>query len=331
MNTAHEYRMFDRTPNGMPVALLLAGGDGKRLNEFTRQISGTPIPKQYCRLLGRSSLLEATLCRTKLFTLTRNTHIVINLNHVPLAKEQVLELPETNIFVQPENRDTGPGLIFALLRLQRLYRDPTIAVFPTDHFIDNSRAFMAHATRATRLVEYMPDRVVILGIAPDRPETGYGYLIPGDPIQKSGRAFKVKSFCEKPCLSMALEVLSLGGLWNTFVMVFKLSTMLRIFEKTVPEKFRSMNERALAPRHISQTYRTLDSWNFSTEVLTRIPERIAMIKIEDVYWSDWGTPESIERTYKKWNSTRLPANPMHQLTLSQREIFERIRTSRVSA
>lgn len=331
MNTGHEDRIFDKTGNEMPVALLLAGGDGKRLNEFTRQITGTPVPKQYCRLLGNSSLLEATLCRTRLFTLAKNTHIVINLNHVPLARDQVLDLPETNIFVQPENRDTGPGLVFALLRLRQLYRDPTIAVFPTDHFIDNSRAFMAHAKRATRLLECMPDRILILGIAPDRPETGYGYLIPGAPIEKYGKAFRVRSFCEKPCLSAAMEVVSAGGLWNTFVMVFKLSTMLGIFEDTVPDKFHAMTEQVHSPRRIFKTYRTLEPWNFSTEVLTRIPERIVMLKIEDVFWSDWGTPESIERTYRQWNSRRLSANPMHQLTLSQREIIERISESSVSA
>lgn len=331
MNTGHESGIFNSTENDMPVALLLAGGDGKRLNEFTRQITGTPIPKQYCRLLGNSSLLEATLCRTRLFTIPRNTHIVINLNHVPLAREQVRDLPPTNIFVQPENRDTGPGLMFALFRLQRLYRDPTIAVFPTDHFIDNSRAFMAHATRATRIVDDMPERIAILGIAPDRPETGYGYLIPGDPMNRYGKAFTVRSFCEKPCLSLALEVLSLGGLWNTFVMAFKLSTMMRILERIVPDKFYAMTEGLHSPRWISKMYGTLDPWNFSAEVLTRIPERIVTLKIEDVYWSDWGTPESIERTYTQWNSSRMPANPMHQLTLSQREIFERIRKSRVSA
>jgi mannose-1-phosphate guanylyltransferase len=331
MNTGHKGRSVDRTEKEMPVALLLAGGDGKRLNEFTRQITGTSIPKQYCRLLGNSSLLEATLCRTELFTLKRKTHIVINLDHVPLAREQLLDLPDANIFVQPENRDTGPGLIFALLRLQQLYRDPTIAVFPTDHFIDNSKAFMAHATRAARLVECMPDRIAVLGIVPDRPETGYGYLIPGDPIDKNGGAFHVRSFCEKPCLSAAMKVMSLGGLWNTFVMAFKLSAMLQIFEQIVPDKFHAMAVEGQSPHRMFRAYRKLDPWSFSAEVLTRIPERMVMLKIEDVYWSDWGTPELIDHTYRKWSSRHLHASPMHQLTVSQREIFERIGKSRASA
>src|SRR5512138_3034110 len=151
-----------QTPNR--IALLLAGGDGMRLRELTRQIAGVPIPKQYCRLLNGSSLLEATLSRAQLFTMRDRIKVVVNQNHLQLAKEQLRVLPESNVLVQPLNRDTGPGMIFALLNLQQTHKDPVVAVFPTDHYVDDDRAFIAHVLRAVNTITHMPDKIAMLGI-----------------------------------------------------------------------------------------------------------------------------------------------------------------------
>ena len=83
-----------------PWALVLAGGDGKRLQEFTREIAGVPIPKQYCRLLGEQSLLEATLARTLRFAPPERTLVVVNDNHLALARAQLGALPSQNVLVQ---------------------------------------------------------------------------------------------------------------------------------------------------------------------------------------------------------------------------------------
>src|SRR5512143_520246 len=75
------------------VALLLAGGDGRRLQELTSEIAGTPIPKQYCRLLQGSSLLEVTISRARLFAPRERINVVVNVDHLDLAKDQVNTLP----------------------------------------------------------------------------------------------------------------------------------------------------------------------------------------------------------------------------------------------
>ena len=80
------------------VALLLAGGDGNRLRDLTREIAGTPIPKQYCRLLNGASLLEAAISRVRLLFPMQRIHVIINENHIDLAKDQVRALPASNIF-----------------------------------------------------------------------------------------------------------------------------------------------------------------------------------------------------------------------------------------
>ena len=99
------------------VALLLAGGDGRRLQDLTRSITGTPIPKQYCRLWKGASMLETTISRALLFAPYDRINVIINANHLDLAKDQVRALLESNVIVQPQNRDTGPGVVYALLHM----------------------------------------------------------------------------------------------------------------------------------------------------------------------------------------------------------------------
>jgi mannose-1-phosphate guanylyltransferase len=280
------------------VALLLAGGDGMRLRELTSEIAGTPIPKQYCRLLGGSSLLEAAISRVHLLYPRKHISIVVNEDHLDLAKEQVQGLPASNIFVQPLNRDTGPGLIFALLNLERAYGDPTVAVFPTDHYIDRNWAFIAHVVRAVNAVTTQPDKVGVLGIAPDRPESGYGYILPADPVTSLDKAYQVEAFMEKPKPALARDIIARGGLWNTFVMVFRLSRMLELLQQLVPQEFAALSALRDSPHRAAELYQAVTPWNFSTQVLARIPQHLIVFRIANVSWSDWGTRESIERTYR---------------------------------
>jgi mannose-1-phosphate guanylyltransferase len=285
------------------VALLLAGGGGTRLRDLTCKIAGFPIPKQYCRLWKGSSLLEATISRARLFAPHDRIHVVINENHIDLAKDQVGSLPNSNVIVQPLNRDTGPGMIYALLHLERAHPNATVAVFPTDHYIDKDWAFITHVFRAVNAITRMPDKIAILGIAPDRPETGYGYILPAGPLKMAGRAYRERSyhvgaFTEKPNYTDAQAIIERGGLWNTFVMVFRLPRMLELLQGLVPDEFEKLSELRYAPAKATDIYPALKSWNLSTHVLARIPQHLIVLRVANVSWSDWGTRESVERTYR---------------------------------
>src|SRR5262245_14849470 len=217
-------------------ALVLAGGDGTRLQELTRLISGAPIPKQSCRLLGERSILEATLNRVLRFAPLKRTAIILNRNHVEIGWQQVRHLPAENLIIQPCNRDTGPGLLFSLLHLAR--RDPqaTVAVFPSDHYIGDDLTFMGYVRRAAELVGTFPHKIVVLGICPDRPDPGFGYIIPGAALAGAAgaAAFDVLAFHEKPAPKVAAHLIARGGLWNSFVMVFRIDTMLRLLRAKMP-------------------------------------------------------------------------------------------------
>src|SRR5207244_5814702 len=125
-------------------ALVLAGGDGTRLQPLTRLLTGMPTPKQYCRILGRHSLLETTLDRIAPLAPPERTLVIVNRGHRRLARPQLTRLPEGNVIVQPQNLNTGPGILVSLLELAR--RDPaaTVAIFPSDHHIRYESAFRPH-------------------------------------------------------------------------------------------------------------------------------------------------------------------------------------------
>src|SRR5262249_36938584 len=121
--------------------LILAGGDGTRLQGLTRQLTGAPIPKQYCRILGDRSLLEATLARVAPLAPPARTLAVVNRAHLTLAQPQLATLPDGNVLVQPANRDTGPGILLSLLELSRRDPDGVVAIFPSDHDVRDEHVF----------------------------------------------------------------------------------------------------------------------------------------------------------------------------------------------
>src|SRR5690554_3800827 len=121
-------------------ALVLAGGDGRRLQELTRRLAGRPIPKQYCRIAGDRSMLEATLDRIAPLVPRERTLVIVNRDHLDLARSQLAGLPPENMLVQPSNRDTGPGLLWSLLALERRAPGALLATLPSDHYIADDSA-----------------------------------------------------------------------------------------------------------------------------------------------------------------------------------------------
>jgi mannose-1-phosphate guanylyltransferase len=298
-----ENKRAHRTPRPLTdrVALLLAGGDGKRLEELTSEISGVPIPKQYCRFLHGSSMLEATILRAGLFAPSDRISVILNRNHLGLAWDQINSLPESNIIIQPQNRDTGPGMLFALIHLERIHPDATVAVFPTDHYVDKDWVFIAHVLRAVHTISRFPDKIAILGVVPDRPETGYGYILPAAKLKTPGNVYRVEAFAEKPDPQGARNFIERGGLWNTFVMIFRLSRMLELLQEMVPDEFEKLSELRAFPQRADEIYQKLEAWNLSNRLLARVSEHLIVHRVANVHWCDWGTRELIERTYRSLN------------------------------
>jgi len=278
--------------------LVLAGGDGTRLQALTRQIAGAPIPKQYCRLLGERSLLENTLARIAPLAPPSHTLVIVNENHLALARPQLAPLPHNNLVIQPSNRDTGPGMLLSLLTLAARSPKAYVGVFPSDHYIADPHGFLAAVTHAVRVVHAFPDRIAMLGIPPEHPDPGLGYIEPAAalPPPWEGAVFQVSSFHEKPGPEAAAHLVDRGGLWNSFVMTFRVDRMLDLLWRVRPADVARMCGAFGRTEALATLYRSLEPWNFSRDFLARIPSQLVVVRADRTGWSDWGTPESIERT-----------------------------------
>jgi len=285
-----------RRPGEQAWALVLAGGDGTRLQALTRKIAGAPIPKQYCRIVGDRSLLEATLGRTFPLVPRERTLVVVNRSHLELALPQLLDVPPGNVLVQPCNRDTGPGIVFGLLGLVARHPHGPVVVFPSDHYVDDGSAFREHVERAILLVDRFPTKIALLGIRPTHPEPAFGYIEPGPPLVVAGLeslpAYQVGGFHEKPSVELAKHLLRRGALWNSFVMVFHPSRLLALLQ----EQRSSDVERLRSVIRSGGGYEDVPRWNFSADFLTNIADHLLVVPVDGVYWSDWGTPEAVEQT-----------------------------------
>lgn len=284
-------------PSGRLWALVLAGGDGTRLQALTRLIAGAPIPKQYCRIMGDRSLLEATLERTAPLAPPERTLAIVNRGHLRLARPQLVRLPASNVLVQPRNLDTGPGILVSLLELARRDAGATVAIFPSDHNIGDEAAFRRHVVEMTHLVEGLPDTIALLGARPDRPETGYGYIAPGPQVDGAAAAFRVIAFHEKPGRRLAAHIIRRGGLWNSFVMVGCVARLIALLRAVRPDDVARLAPLTADADALAPAYDHLPSWNFSRDFLARIPQQLVVARADDLGWSDWGTPEAVERTF----------------------------------
>lgn len=220
--------------------------------------------------------------------------------------EQLHMLPEGNVLVQPCNRDTGPGLLFALEHLTQRDPDATVAVFPSDRYVGDDETFIARVSDAARLVTQWPQKVAVLGIHPDRPESGFGYITVGRPFAAGGApqaAFHMGAFQEKPSAESAGQLVREGALWNCFVMVFKVRRMIELLARVVPGECEQMRALRAPGGGMPAAYARLLPWSFSIRLLTRIAEHLVVLRVDGVHWSDWGTAEAVHRTMAALNQS----------------------------
>jgi len=284
--------------------VILAGGEGRRVRPLMRRLTGRDLPKQYCAVIGRRSMLQHTLDRVVTLIDRDRILTVILREHARWAREQLPGTSPDLLVVQPSNRETGPGLLLPLLRIHAWDPAAAVAVFPADHFILEEAVFMAHAVQAIRFLEHQPGRVLILGIAPDRPETAYGWIEPGVELARhSGYdLLAVQRFREKPDARVAERYFMQGFLWNSLVLVGRVETLLACFRQVLPRLWASF--QAVVPalgtsreaEVLEEVYRRLPSVNLSRDLLERIPDRLGAIPVKGVHWSDWGDEARILET-----------------------------------
>ena len=279
-------------------AVILAGGEGVRLSSFTREVYGYHLPKQFCPLFDGETLLEQTMRRVSLLVPPERTLTVLNRAHRKYYLPLLNGTAARNLFIQPENRGTAPAILCALLRLVEAGRTGPVAIFPSDHYVSDDAAFMLHVATAVRAVNRSPQLTVLLGIAPDGPETEYGWIEPGSPLALPdvgiGKISRIRRFLEKPSAEVARELYDRNYLWNSFVLIANPATLLFLIARALPELYEVFSGiqpffGGAAESEILQTiYPQLSSADFSARVLANFPTEFSVLPVNGVNWSDLG-------------------------------------------
>ena len=278
------------------AAVILAGGDGTRLSAFTREMFGEEIPKQFCRFRSEYTLLEQTWRRGLLID-PAHTITVLTASHARFFVPLLEGIRNEQVVVQSVNRGTAPAILYSLTRLKRMAPDCSVALFPSDHFVDDDREFMRHVEAAFRAVDARPEKIVLLGVEPTRADPQYGWIEPGEFLTNECEPVRqIRRFWEKPPLPIANRLMRTGCLWNSFVIVARLSTFLGLFLSAMPELWGAFGvvERVLGtPSEESRLFRLYESIgpsSFSDEVLAKCPHNLAVLQVNGVEWDDLGDP-----------------------------------------
>ncbi len=286
-----------RSEAGHLWAVLLAGGDGIRMQALTRRISGDSRPKQFCPIVGRKTLFEQTRARIEPLFARNRQIFVLSRDHERYYREQLTEASESVSLVQPMNRGTGTAMILALVSILERDADAVIGFFPCDHYYSCDDSFQATVRSAVAASRQHPDSLVLVGAEANYPEAEYGWIEPepGGCHSKAGLLFRVKQFWEKPPVHVARALLARGCLWNTFVTVGRAATYLELFCSQVPQTVASLRQ-AIANVSLDTAYDQLPAVDFSRDVLTHVARRLQVLCDRTSGWVDLGSPARVLAT-----------------------------------
>jgi mannose-1-phosphate guanylyltransferase len=281
--------------------IVLAGGEGKRLQEFIRKRYGVERPKQYSAIIGKRSMLRHTLDRVEKIIPPKQLQIVVSRKHRKYLPEILKEREKKAVLFAPENRESAASIYLALSHIY--FRDPeaVIAIFPSDHFIGEEERFLQYVELAISFSGEHPDHVVLLGIKPTEPIPDYGWIEPSKNFlrYKGNRFYRVVCFKEKPTLESAQQYFNQGWLWNSLVLAAKCETLVKMYRQHLESIYNAFKKAKISygtdneESFIADAFAGIPSESFSKSVLEEIPDSLFVLRVEGILWSDWGSKEQV--------------------------------------
>lgn len=297
-------------------ALVLAGGEGKRLQVLTTQPGGTPVPKQFCSLRGERSLIEEAIDRGAALVDTERICAIVSAAHRRWwAQSAALQrLPADNLIVQPRGRGTAVGILYAVLHIAAKDPDAVIALLPSDHHVADEATLRESLVAALQRVRDGAGGAVLLGLEPDRPDTELGYIVPGARDPSGG--YRVRRFVEKPDAAVARSLVEAGSLWNMFIVVASARGLIELLQPPLGDFVSRMQAAMLqSPASLERLYELMPEVDFSRHVLEGQESSLCVMRVRPCGWSDLGTPRRVGETLR-----RLPAQD-YASAVSRRSAF----------
>lgn len=281
----------------MHCAVILAGGRGTRFWPLSRKRT----PKQLLSITSARSMLHETAARlAPLFTPDR-LWAVTNAEQAASVHRELLRVPRTQVLIEPAGRNTAAAIGLAAIHLTKRYGDAVMAVLPADHHISRAGAYRRIVSAAMALAE-QPGNLIVLGIPPTHPDTGFGYIECGlrAANRKDAHAYSVKRFTEKPAVSLARKYIASGKyFWNAGMFFWRASTFLECLRAFLPRTANLLHELQQSigkpgySRALAQIYPRLEniSVDYAVMELACRPggsHRVFVMPAE-VGWSDIGS------------------------------------------
>jgi mannose-1-phosphate guanylyltransferase len=268
--------------------ILLAGDDDRWLSMLARDDLSLAIPRPFCRVKGKGSLLRQALQRAMSLVPKENILIVVNEQNEDDWRPQLADFPEENILVQPAHRGSGPGILWALLKILKKSWDAQIIIMPAGHFISESESFKKTLQQALKLDEELYDQIILLGIRPDCSETNHAWIIPGPANDFGTHNVQRLSRGEGP---------EKNALWNSFHFVVTARTLYGLFRKYAPKLLgafvsnlplmRGGHEKDVLPHLFNE----ISSCEFPN-LISKIPtHKLSVLEVPPCGWNDLETPQ----------------------------------------
>ena len=267
--------------------LIIAGGRGTRFWPRSRRHT----PKQCLPVGGDHSLLEATIRRVKHVVPSERILVITAADMAESVRQHVLDLPDENVLVEPEGRNTAPCVGWGAVEVRRRAGEASavMAVLPADHLITQEQSFVEQL-EACALAAQETQALVTIGVPPDRPETGFGYLKVGEVEGSWGGSqfLRVDQFVEKPDRATAEHYLESGAyLWNAGMFVFSSEAVEKAFQDFLPESWSVLQQLGKQPNRVDELYPLLEKISFDYGIMER-SEQVCTVRAK-FDWSDVGS------------------------------------------
>ena len=295
-------------PTGQSWAIVLAAGNGTRLSSLTRDTTGAAVPKQFCSLDGAQSLIEQTLTRASRVIDPQRVTTVVAHSHRRYWEPALKELPPDNIVIQPQDRGTAIGILLPALRIAARDPDARLLILPSDHHVGDE-AVLENAIRcALEDIREHPAGVALLGIEADEPDPELGYI-----VSRAGshpRLRRVHRFVEKPPVDEARRLVSEGALWNSFIVVYRVQSLIELLSRVCPEAVHALGAmESHDEAALQRIYRGLPVTDFSRHIATGQEHQLAVMAVPGCGWNDLGTPHRLAQTLARRRSSTGDTRP----------------------